>query len=173
MSVLNILTFPDPRLRQKAKPVEVFDASLKQLVADMFKTMYQAPGIGLAATQVNVQKRVIVMDVTRQEDKKEPLHFVNPVVTSKTGTQQSTEGCLSVPDVYEEVSRALSVTVEAFDQEGKPFSLEASGLLAVCIQHEIDHLDGRIFVDYLSPLKRALIKKKAKKRGRPGTPHVL
>ena len=164
MAILDILHIPDPRLRLKAAPVTSFDASLKKLIADMFETMYQAPGVGLAATQVNIQKRVIVMDVSAQKDKKEPRHFVNPVITAQKGTQKYTEGCLSVPNIQAEIERAEWVTLEALDRNGSPIHLEATGLLAVCIQHEIDHLDGKLFVDYLSPLKRELLHKKLKKQ---------
>lgn len=158
MAKLNILHFPDKRLRIKASPVEHFDDTLKQLVNDMFETMYDAPGIGLAATQVDVHQRLLVADIS--EDKSEPLCFINPVITHKEGVEVMQEGCLSVPGFYEDVQRAEAITVKAFDPEGKTFELTTDGLLAVCIQHEIDHLDGKLFVDYLSPLKRNRIRKK-------------
>ena len=157
MAILNILEFPDPRLRTIAKPVEVVDDSVRQLVDDMFETMYEAPGIGLAATQVNVHKRVVVMDLS--EDKSEPRVFINPeleALTQEMGEYQ--EGCLSVPGFYENVDRPLRVRVKALDRDGKAFEEIAEGLLAVCIQHECDHLNGKLFVDYLSNLKRDRIK---------------
>lgn len=166
MSVLTILQLPDKRLRQVAKPVLVFDDALQKLIADMFETMYQAPGVGLAATQVNIHQRVFVADVAGEEEPKNPLHFVNPVITSVNGTQIYKEGCLSVPGFHEEVKRAESLIVEAVDFQGKPFSLETTGLLAVCIQHEIDHLNGKLFVDRLSALKRERINKKIQKSKR-------
>lgn len=162
MAILDILHYPDARLRLKASPVVSFDAALKKLIADLFETMYKAPGVGLAAPQVNIQKRVIVMDVSSH--KKEPHHFVNPVITSKKGTQKYNEGCLSVPDIQAEIERAAWIALEAFDENGSPIHLEATGLLAVCIQHEIDHLEGKLFVDYLSPLKRERLHKKLKKQ---------
>ncbi|GBL60218.1 peptide deformylase [Pseudomonas citronellolis] len=165
MAILNILEFPDPRLRTIAKPVEVVDDSVRQLVDDMFETMYEAPGIGLAATQVNVHKRVVVMDLS--EDKSEPRVFINPeleALTEEMGEYQ--EGCLSVPGFYESVDRPLRVRVKALDRDGKAFEEIAEGLLAVCIQHECDHLNGKLFVDYLSNLKRDRIKKKLEKQHR-------
>ncbi|ANI12481.1 peptide deformylase [Pseudomonas citronellolis] len=165
MAILNILEFPDPRLRTIAKPVEVVDDSVRQLVDDMFETMYEAPGIGLAATQVNVHKRVVVMDLS--EDKSEPRVFINPeleALTDEMGEYQ--EGCLSVPGFYENVDRPLRVRVKALDRDGKAFEEIAEGLLAVCIQHECDHLNGKLFVDYLSNLKRDRIKKKLEKQHR-------
>ena len=165
MAILNILEFPDPRLRTIAKPVEVVDDSVRQLVDDMFETMYEAPGIGLAATQVNVHKRVVVMDLS--EDKSEPRVFINPeleALTQEMGEYQ--EGCLSVPGFYENVDRPLRVRVKALDRDGKAFEEIAEGLLAVCIQHECDHLNGKLFVDYLSNLKRDRIKKKLEKQHR-------
>lgn len=161
MAILEILQHPDPRLRKKAQPVATFDSELKTLVHSMFETMYAAPGIGLAATQVNVHKRVLVVDVTR--DCSDPIHFVNPVILSSNGREETQEGCLSVPGVQEIVERAENIRVESKDYDGNTFSLEASGLLAVCIQHEIDHLDGKLFVDYLSLLKRHRIKRKLEK----------
>ncbi|AFT68138.1 MAG: peptide deformylase [Cycloclasticus pugetii] len=158
MTKLNILHFPDKRLRTKATDITVFDDELRQFIRDMFETMYAAPGIGLAATQVNYHKRLIVIDVS--EDKNEQLCLINPVITHKEGIEVMQEGCLSVPGFYEDVERAESVTISAQDEHGKPFELTADDLLAVCIQHEIDHLDGKLFVDYLSPLKRNRIRKK-------------
>jgi peptide deformylase len=165
MALLNILEYPDPRLRTVAEPVTVFDKALQQLVDDMFESMYAAPGIGLAATQVDVHQRLLVLDVT--EDKSMPLCFINPEIISSAGSSKGEEGCLSVPEVYEPVERAEQIRVKALDRHGKEFELEAEGLLAVCIQHEMDHLDGKLFVDYLSALKRQRLKKKlvkAKKR---------
>lgn len=164
MAQLTILHYPDPRLRKPALPVEAVDDRIRALVADMLETMYAAPGVGLAATQVNVRKRVIVMDVS--EEKNQPLAFVNPLVLEREGECESEEGCLSVPGFYEAVRRAGRVRVSALDRHGEPFTLEAEGLLAVCIQHEIDHLDGKLFVDYLSPLKRDRIRKKLEKQAR-------
>jgi len=161
MAILNILHYPDPRLRQKALPVEDVNNEIKQFVADMFETMYEAPGIGLAATQANVQKRIIVIDIS--EDKSEPLCFINPEIIESSGGEEMEEGCLSVPGIYEKVQRAEHIKVRALDREGKPFELEADGLLSVCIQHEIDHLEGKLFVDYLSELKRQRIRKKLEK----------
>lgn len=163
MAILNILEFPDPRLRTIAKPVEVVDDSIRTLIDDMFETMYEAPGIGLAATQVNVHKRVVVMDLS--EDRSEPRVFINPqfeYLTQDMGQYQ--EGCLSVPGFYENVDRPQHVRVKALDRDGKAFELEAEGLLAICIQHECDHLNGKLFVDYLSSLKRDRIKKKLEKQ---------
>ena len=167
MALLNILHFPDPRLRLKAVPVTGVDDALRQLLRDMFDTMYAAPGIGLAATQVNVQKRLVVIDVS--EDKNEPRVFINPVVTERRGEEEMDEGCLSVPGFYETVRRAEWIRVSALDADGRPFELETDGLLAVCIQHEIDHLDGKLFVDYLSTLKRDRIRRKLEKDARHET----
>ena len=164
MAILDILHFPDPRLRNKAKPVAVVDDAIRQLVDDMFETMYQAPGIGLAATQVNVAKQVLVIDLS--EEKNQPLCLINPEILEKDGEEQMEEGCLSVPGVYESVTRSAHIRIRALDREGKPFELEADDLLAVCIQHEMDHLDGKLFVDYLSSLKRQRIRKKLEKEGR-------
>lgn len=168
MATLDILRIPDPRLRLKSEAVTTFDGALKALIAELFETMYQAPGVGLAAPQANVQKRVIVMDVSQQEGVKEPRHFVNPVITAKKGSQKYLEGCLSVPNIQAEIERAEWITLEAFDENGKAIHLEATGLLAVCIQHEIDHLDGKLFIDYLSPLKLELLQKKIKKQQKQG-----
>ncbi len=164
MAILDILHFPDPRLRNKAKPVEKVDDAVRQLVDDMFETMYQAPGIGLAATQANVAKRVIVIDIS--DEKNAPLCLINPEIVAAEGEEECEEGCLSVPGIYETVTRSERVRVKALDREGQNIELEADGLLAVCIQHEIDHLDGKLFVDYLSNLKRQRIRKKLEKGSR-------
>jgi peptide deformylase len=164
MTTLEILHFPDPRLRNVAQPVEQVDDAIRQLVDDMFETMYAAPGIGLAATQVNVDKRVIVIDISEQKD--QPLCLINPEILARDGVEEMEEGCLSVPGVFELVERADHVRIQALNREGERFEMEASDLLAVCIQHEIDHLDGKLFVDYLSPLKRARIRKKLEKEQR-------
>ena len=170
MAILTILEFPDKRLRKKALPVEVVDETISTLVGDMLETMYKAPGIGLAATQVNVQKRVLVIDIS--EEKNQPLCFINPEILEKSGTEEMDEGCLSVPGVFEKVTRAEKVKVQALDRQGSAFEMEADGLLAVCIQHEIDHLEGKLFVDYLSPLKRHRARKKLEKdrRQKSGEP---
>jgi peptide deformylase len=165
MAILNILEFPDPRLRTIAKPVTVFDDALRLLIDDMFETMYEAPGIGLAATQVNVHQRLVVIDVS--EEKTEPLVFINPQFALLTeDLEEYQEGCLSVPGFYEVVQRAQRVQVNALDRFGEPFEMLCEGLLAVCIQHECDHLNGKLFVDYLSTLKRDRIKKKLEKQHR-------
>ncbi len=165
MAILNILEFPDPRLRTKAKPVQVVDDALRQLIDDMFETMYAAPGIGLAATQVNVHKRLVVMDLS--EDKSEPLVFINPQFETLTDELEPyQEGCLSVPGFYENVERPQKVRINALNRDGEAFEMIAEGLLAVCIQHECDHLNGKLFVDYLSSLKRDRIKKKLEKQHR-------
>jgi len=164
MAKREILHFPDPRLRNLARPVEEVDEEIRQLVDDMFETMYDAPGIGLAAIQINVAKRVIVVDVS--EDKSEPLCFINPEILEKEGEETMDEGCLSVPEIYETVTRAEKIRVRALGRDGNTFEMDADGLLAVCIQHEIDHLDGKLFVDYLSNLKRQRIRKKLEKQSR-------
>jgi len=164
MSKLTILEYPDPRLRNKAQPVTVFDPALQALIDDMFQTMYDAPGIGLAATQVNVHKQLLVLDVS--EDKSAPLVLINPKIAGQEGSQVYQEGCLSVPGIYADVERADRITVEALDRHGKPLNFAADGLLAVCIQHEMDHLIGKLFVDYLSPLKRELVRRKLEKQRR-------
>ncbi len=164
MAILDILYYPDKRLRTVAKPVETVDDSIKKLVDDMFETMYEAPGIGLAATQVNVHQQIIVIDVSEEKD--QPLCLINPSIIAEQGTEICDEGCLSVPDVYETVERAEKVTVKALDQNGDEYTLDADELLAVCIQHEIDHLKGKLFVDYLSPLKLQRIKKRLLKSQR-------
>jgi peptide deformylase len=147
-----------------ARPVETVDTGIRQLIDDMFETMYEAPGIGLAATQVDVHVRLLVLDVS--EDKSHPLVFINPEILSSEGSQVYQEGCLSVPGIYADVKRANSISVRALDRDGQSFELNADGLLAVCIQHEMDHLAGKVFVDYLSPLKRELAKKKLAKQRR-------
>jgi peptide deformylase len=164
MAKLTILEFPDPRLRTKAAPVVEFDAALKQLASDMLETMYEAPGIGLAATQVNVHRQILVLDVS--EEKNQPMVIVNPKILASEGSQTYQEGCLSVPGIFADVDRADRIRVEAQDLEGNPLRIEADGLLAVCIQHEMDHLVGKLFVDYLSPLKRELVRKKLEKQRR-------
>ena len=166
MALLEILHFPDPRLRLKARPVTQVDDQVRQMVKDMFETMYQAPGIGLAATQVNIQLEVIVIDVS--EDKDQPLCLINPKIIQSDGTEEMQEGCLSVPGFYENVTRAEKVKIQALNEDGESFELEADDLLAVCIQHEMDHLQGKLFVDYLSPLKRQRIKKKLVKLEKSG-----
>ena len=162
MSLLTILEYPDKRLRTVATPVESVDDALRALIDDMFETMYDAPGIGLAATQVNVHKQLIVMDIS--EGKSEPRVFINPEIVAKDGSQIYQEGCLSLPNVFADVKRWNTITVKALDRDGREFTLEADGLLAVCIQHEMDHLAGKVFVDHLSPLKRALAEKKLAKQ---------
>lgn len=164
MAKLTILEFPDPRLRTVAKPVERVDDDLRRLIDDMFETMYAAPGIGLAATQVDVHQRLLVLDVS--EEKNRPMVFINPEIVAREGTEVCQEGCLSVPGIYADVKRAAQVTVRALDRDGRPFELTADGLLAVCIQHEMDHLAGKLFVDYLSPLKREMVRKKLAKQRR-------
>jgi peptide deformylase len=164
MAILEILHYPDPRLRNEAKPVTEVDAEIQQLVKDMFETMYAAPGIGLASIQVNVPRRVIVVDVS--EDHDQPLCFINPEIIETVGEETMDEGCLSVPGFYETVQRAEKIRVKALNEKGEVFEMDADGLLAVCIQHEIDHLDGKLFVDYLSPLKRNRIKKKLEKESK-------
>lgn len=164
MAILDILHYPDPRLRNLAKPVDKVDEDIRTLVDDMFETMYQAPGIGLAATQVNVAKQVLVLDIS--EDKSQPRCFINPEILERWGEERMEEGCLSVPGVFESVTRAERIRVRALDQKGNPFDLEADGLLAVCIQHEIDHLNGRLFIDYLSGFKRHRIRKRLEKEAR-------
>lgn len=164
MALLPILEFPDARLRTKAVPVDVASIggdAFQRLLDDMFETMYEAPGIGLAASQVDVHQRFMVIDVSEAHDA--PLVFINPEITAKQGEQVYQEGCLSVPGIFADVTRADAITVRAHGRDGQPFEMEADGLLAVCIQHEMDHLDGKLFVDYLSPLKREMVKKKLAK----------
>lgn len=164
MARLEILHFPDPRLRTVAAPVVRVDPAIRQLVDDMFETMYAAPGIGLAATQVNVHRRIIVIDVSEKHD--EPLVLINPVVEALGAAQQLEEGCLSVPGVYENVERCERILVRALGVDGEAWEREADGLLAQCIQHECDHLEGKLFVDYLSALKRQRIRRKLEKQQR-------
>jgi peptide deformylase len=161
MAILSIIEFPDPRLRTRAEPVTVFDARLKQFVADLFETMYDADGVGLAATQVNVHERVLVADMS--EDRSYALALINPQILEKDGSQVYQEGCLSFPGLYADVTRALKVKVKAHNVDGDEIIIEAEGPLAVCIQHEMDHLEGKVFVDYLSPLKRTLLLKRLEK----------
>ena len=164
MAHLTILHYPDERLRTVARPVEQVDDALRQLIDDMFETMYDAPGIGLAATQVDHHIRLIVVDVSDNKD--QPMVFINPEILSKDGIEQMDEGCLSVPGIYERVERADRIKVAALDRNGDPFEIETDGLLAVCLQHEIDHLNGKLFVDYLSGLKQQRIRKKLEKQRR-------
>lgn len=161
MALLNILRFPDARLRSQAKLVENFDSDLKQLVDDMLQTMYEGRGIGLAATQVNIAKKIITIDIS--DDQNEPLVLINPEVLHKEGKVKSTEGCLSVPGIYENVNRAALVKVKAYNKDGQTFEIETGGLLGRCIQHEFDHLNGKLFIDHLSRLKRERVLKKLKK----------
>lgn len=162
MSMLSILEFPDPRLRTQAAPVSVFDADLEQLVANLFETMYAANGVGLAATQVNVHQHVLVADMS--EERNQPLALINARIVAREGSQVYQEGCLSFPGIYADVARALKITVQAHDAKGRAFTVEAEGPLAVCIQHELDHLAGKVFVDHLSPLKRNLLLKRLEKQ---------
>jgi peptide deformylase len=161
MPLLQILEYPDPRLRTVAAPVAEVNSEIRQLISDMFETMYLAPGIGLAASQVDFHQRILVIDIS--EDKSQPLCFINPEIIELSGKVKREEGCLSVPDVYESVERAEKIRVKALDRDGKEFELEADELLGVCIQHEMDHLDGKLFVDYISTLKRQRLKKKLSK----------
>ena len=163
MAILEILEYPDKRLRTIAKPVTEVTDKIKKIIDDMFETMYEAPGIGLAASQVDVHLRIVTMDLS--EDKDDPMVFINPEVTVLEGELESMqEGCLSVPGFYEDITRVEHCLVKALDRNGKPFELEANGLLAVCLQHELDHLEGKLMVDYLSPLKRNRIKSKLEKQ---------
>ncbi len=164
MAIRGILTYPDTRLRRPSTPVAEVDETVRRLVDDMAETMYQAPGIGLAAPQVNVHKHIIIIDIS--EACNHLNVFINPEILAREGTQEGEEGCLSVPGIYATVTRAQRVCVRALDRNGKPFELEASDLLAACIQHEIDHLDGKVFVDYLSRLKQTRIRKKLQKQSR-------
>ena len=168
MARLDILHYPDARLHTVAKPVAAVDARIRQLIDDMAETMYDAPGIGLAATQVNVHERVIVIDISETHDALRV--FINPEIIAQSGREESEEGCLSVPGIFDKVERAERVTVRALDRNGKSFELEADGLLAVCVQHEMDHLLGKVFVDYLSNLKRNRIKAKLLKQAREHRP---
>ena len=164
MALLTILEYPDPRLRTKAEPVTVFDAELKQRIDDMFATMYAAPGIGLAATQVDWHHQLIVIDLSKEQDQREV--FINPQILSREGVATGEEGCLSVPGIYDDVPRAERVRVRAQDADGNVYERDLDGMLAVCLQHEMDHLDGKLFVDYLSELKRQRIRKKLDKERR-------
>ena len=171
MAILDILHYPDQRLRTKAQPVAVVDQRIRDLISDMFETMYAAPGIGLAATQVDVHERVIVLDVS--EDRANPVSLVNPELLMEDGVEEMEEGCLSVPGVYELVSRAERIRVRGLDADGNPVELDADGMFAVCIQHEMDHLEGKLFVDYLSQLKRGRIRKRIEKDQRHELRQVL
>lgn len=164
MAQLTILHYPDPRLRRKAEPVARITPDISKLIDDMAETMYAAPGIGLAAVQVNEAKRIVVIDISESRDQLQV--FVNPEILGHEGHQTLEEGCLSVPGVFDEVTRSAWVRVRAVDRDGKPFEIEARGLLATCIQHEIDHLDGKVFVDHLSRLKQSRIRKKLEKQER-------
>ena len=167
MAILHILHYPDPRLRIKAMPVQEVDDEIRQLIDDMLETMYNAPGIGLAAPQVNVSKRIIVIDISEQ--KNDPLCLINPEIIAQHDVEQMEEGCLSVPGIYEIVERAARIQIKALNREGKTMEMAIDGLLAVCVQHEIDHLEGKLFVDYLSEMKRKRIRKKVEKQLR----HVM
>jgi len=173
MAILNILEFPDPRLRKKAVPVSAVDDDLRRLIDDMFETMYAAPGIGLAATQVDVHKRLLVADVSTEKD--DPHVLINPEILAKDGVTVTEEGCLSVPGYYDEVERAEHIRIRYLDRDGKSVETDAEGLLAVCIQHEIDHLNGKLFVDYLSEVKRQGIRRKLMKdrRQQPAQAAIL
>ena len=170
MARLEILEFPDPRLRTVAKPVEVFDEALGSLIDDMIETMYAANGIGLAATQVNQHNRLLILDVSEEQD--QPRVYINPEILSGEGLQVCEEGCLSVPGIYANVERAENIRIEAHDRHGETFQEDAEGLHAVCLQHEMDHLKGRLFVDYLSPLKRQMVRKKLAKQRRQAEQEV-
>jgi peptide deformylase len=164
MAQLTILTYPDPRLHTVAKPVTAVDDRIRRLIDDMAETMYEAPGIGLAATQVNVHERVIVIDIS--EERNQLIALINPEIIAAEGKEIAEEGCLSVPGIYDKVERAEKVTVKALDRNGQSFTLDADGLLAICVQHEMDHLQGKVFVEYLSQLKQTRIKTKLRKRDR-------
>jgi peptide deformylase len=171
MAKLNILEFPDPRLTRVASEVESFDDELKKLIEDMIETMYSANGIGLAATQVNVHKRLLVLDISEKQDN--PLVYINPEILSSSGEQTCEEGCLSVPGIYAGVKRAENITIRAQDADGEFFEEALDGLHAICIQHEMDHLVGRLFVDYLSPLKRNMVRKKLEKQRKTALKEAL
>ncbi len=171
MAILDILHFPDPRLRNKAKPVSEVNERVRKLVDDMFETMYQAPGIGLAAIQVNAPLRVVTIDIS--EERNQPLTLINPEILEREGVEEMDEGCLSVPGIYEKVKRADRIRFRALGRDGNAYERDADGLLAVCIQHEIDHLDGKLFVDYLSNLKRQRIRKKLEKEARQAMPEPV
>jgi peptide deformylase len=168
MAIREILEFPDPRLRTKATAVAHVDDEMRRLIDDMFETMYAAPGVGLAASQLNVHKRLLVIDIN--EDRKQPLTLINPEIIERDGDEETEEGCLSVPGVFEKVRRAQRIKVRALDRNGIKFEMDADGLLAVCIQHEMDHLDGKLFVDYLSELKRTRIRGKLEKERKENKP---
>ncbi|MBC7983683.1 MAG: peptide deformylase [Candidatus Obscuribacterales bacterium] len=170
MAILDILEFPDARLRTRAQPVAQVDDEVQRLAGDMLETMYSASGVGLAATQVNVHRRLLVLDIS--EARNEPLVFINPEITIRTGDEETEEGCLSVPGIYEKVRRAESITVRALNRDGQSFELQADGLLAVCIQHEMDHLEGKLFVDYLSELKRTRIRSRLEKERKERKPET-
>ena len=170
MARLSILEYPDPRLRTRARPVESFDAALERLVDDMFETMYAAPGIGLAATQVDVHQRVVVIDVS--DERNEPQVFINPEILAREGEGTTEEGCLSVPGIFDDIKRAANVRVRAQDKHGAVFERDLTGTLAVCLQHEMDHLEGRLFVDYLSDLKRERIRKKLDRERKERASHT-
>lgn len=171
MAVLQVLHFPDERLRTVAKPVDNITPEIQQLVTDMLDTMYDENGIGLAATQIDVHRRVVVIDIS--EERNEPMVFINPEITARSGETSYEEGCLSVPQNYAKVERAAEVTVKAQDRDGNWFELHADGLLAICLQHELDHLLGKLFIDYLSPLKRDRIRKKLEKEAKMAQRHAL
>lgn len=171
MAVLQVLHFPDERLRTVAKPVDNITPEIQQLVTDMLDTMYDENGIGLAATQIDVHQRVVVIDIS--EERNEPMVFINPEITARSGETSYEEGCLSVPQNYAKVERAAEVTVKAQDRDGNWFELHADGLLAICLQHELDHLLGKLFIDYLSPLKRDRIRKKLEKEAKMAQRHAL
>lgn len=166
MSLFDILYYPDPLLRKTAVELDSIDGKVAGLVDRMFETMYEAPGIGLAATQVNIHQRIVVIDVSEENDK--PLTFINPTILDSFGDVEMQEGCLSIPGVYENIKRSAQIRVSAIDRDGNPFEMDADGLLSVCIQHEIDHLNGKLFVDYLSNLKRNRIRKRMEKWVRDG-----
>ena len=164
MSQLEILEYPDPRLRTVAKPIRTIDSQLNQLIDDMIETMYSAKGIGLAASQVNIHKQLLVLDVSESQD--QPRVYINPEILESSGSETCEEGCLSVPGIYAEVSRAQSISVAALDRQGERFEENLEGMHSVCLQHEMDHLKGKLFVDYLSPLKRGIVRKKLEKQRR-------
>jgi peptide deformylase len=161
MTKLAILEYPDPRLRTKAVPVAVVDDAVRQLIDDLLETMYAAKGIGLAASQVDVHRRILVLDISDSRD--QPMAFINPEIVEAEGSAPGEEGCLSLPGIYDKLERAARIRVRALDRNGEPFELDAEGMLAVCIQHEVDHLEGKLFVDYLSELKRQLIRRRLQK----------
>jgi peptide deformylase len=171
MALRDIITLPDPKLRLKSGPVKAVDKTVRQLVDDMFETMYAAPGIGLAAIQIGVPQRVVTMDLAKDDQPKAPMVFINPEVISSSGEKATyEEGCLSIPEYYEEVERPASVKVRYLDLDGKPQEIEATGLLATCLQHEIDHTNGVLFIDHISKLKRDMVMKKFRKAAKRGEP---